>query len=171
MPVWKNGALVEDGWRVAAEGEPVADGGPLIVPLARWRAERASLSTRNAPLGLLLGPGDDWSDVAADLSRFPLIAVAFPKPSDGRGFSIARWLRDRDNYAGEIRAVGKYIVDQMPLMRRVGIDSFAIESPFVLKALQEGVWPEVPFYLQPAERHQEVPEGTRPWARRPAPKH
>jgi phosphoadenosine phosphosulfate reductase len=85
---------------------------------------------------------------------------------DGRGFSIARLLRDRDNYQGEIRAVGEFIVDMMPLMRRVGIDSFDVTSDNVKKALDRGVWPEVPEYYQPLGEAPEVPAGTRPWARR-----
>jgi uncharacterized protein (DUF934 family) len=167
MPLWKNGGFVDDPWQNVADDAPVPDGASAIVSLKRWRDERAALSTRNAPLGLLIAPGSKWDDIVADLSRFPVIAVTIPKYADGRAFSIARLLRDRDRYAGEIRAVGDYIIDQVPLMRRVGIDAFQTNDPILIRALERGEWPEVPHYLQPAlESASEVPAGTRPWGRK-----
>ncbi len=68
---------------------------------------------------------------------------------------------------GEIRAVGAYIIDQVPMMMRVGIDAFLTDDPILVAAFEKGEWPEVPHYLQPAfDRGSEVPAGTRPWARR-----
>ena len=165
--IWKDGAFAEDEWVVVPDSEPVPADRPALVALQRWRDERDALDGRNAPVGLVLKPDSLWDDVVSDLPRFPVIAVSFPKYADGRGFSIARLLRDRDGYEGEIRAVGEYFVDQMPYLRRVGFDAFAISDPHVRKALADGVWPEVPYYLQPIEDGLEVPAGTRPWARRP----
>lgn len=165
--VWKTGGFVEDRWQAVADDAPVPPDVPVVVSLKRWRAERTALEGRNAPLGLQIDPGSDWHDVVADLPRFPLVIVTIPKYADGRAFSIARLLRERDGYRGEIRAVGTYIIDQVPYMMRVGIDSFATADPHVIKAFETGVWPEVPHYLQPAFDHgTEVPAGTRPWARK-----
>jgi uncharacterized protein (DUF934 family) len=169
MPLWKNGGFVEDTWQIVADDAPVSDGAQAIVSLKRWRDERAVLATRNAPLGLVIAPGSKWDDIVPDLPRFPVIAVTIPKYADGRAFSIARLLRERDHYAGEIRAVGNYIIDQVPLMRRVGIDAFETSDPILIKALESGKWPEVAHYLQPAlESASEVPAGTRPWGRKKA---
>lgn len=168
MALWKNGQFVEDDWRVVEDEEPMSESDKAIVSLSRWRIERETLSERNAPLGLLIPPGSDWSDIVADLPRFPVVAVTIPKYADGRASSIARLLRDRDGYDGEIRVIGDYIIDQMPYMRRVGIDAFQVDDPIVLKALERGEWPEVTDYLQPATGEGEVPAGTRPWARRKA---
>jgi len=167
MPLWKNGNFVEDSWRVVEDEEPLPEADQAIVSLARWRAERERLAERNAALGLLIPPGSDWSDIAADLPRFPVIALTVPKFADGRASSIARLLRDRDGYQGEIRVIGDYILDQMPYMRRVGIDAFQVDDPILLKALERGEWPEVTDYLQPTGEG-EVPAGTRPWTRRKA---
>jgi len=165
MPLWKNGTFVDDPWRFVADDAPLPDDEPVFVTLARWRTEREALAARNAPLGLVLPPGSEWSDITADLSRFPVIAVEIPKFGDGRAFSIARLLRERDGYTGEIRAVGTYIIDQVPLMRRVGIDAFEAADPMLVKALEAGEWPEVPHYLQPAIGDVHAPGETRPWAR------
>ena len=167
MPLWKDGRFVEDDWTIVADGEPLPDAGKAIVGLKRWREERAALAERAAPLGLLIEPGSTWTDIAADLGRFPVIAVTIPKYADGRAFSVARLLRERDGYRGEIRAVGAYIIDQVPLMARVGIDAFLTDDPVLLAALSRGAWPEMTHYLQPA-LGAEVPAGTRPWARRRA---
>lgn len=165
--VWKTGGFVDDRWQAVADDAPVLPDVPVIVSLNRWRTDRDVLATRNAPLGLRIEPGSDWLDVVQDLPRFPLVVLTIPKYADGRAFSIARLLRERDGYKGEIRAVGAYIIDQVPFMMRVGIDSFATADPHVITAFETGVWPEVPHYLQPAFDHgTEVPAGTRPWARR-----
>lgn len=166
MALWKNGNFVEDSWRVVEDEEPLSEADNAIVSLARWRAERETLTERNVPLGLLIPPGSDWKDVVPDLPRFPVIAVTIPKFADGRASSIARLLRDRDGYEGEIRVMGDYILDQMPYMRRVGIDAFQVDDPILQRALERGEWPEVTDYLQPASGKREVPAGTRPWARR-----
>jgi len=167
MPLWKNGNFVEDSWRVVEDGDPLADGDRVIVSLNRWRDERQTLMERNAPLGLLIPPGSEWSDIVDDLPRFPVVAVTIPKYADGRASSIARLLRERDSYEGEIRVIGDYVIDQMPFMMRVGIDAFETEDPIIINALENGQWPEVTGYLQPAlDSPREVPAGTRPWARK-----
>jgi len=169
MVLWKDGGFAEDPWRIVEDGVPLGPDEAAIVSLARWRAEGDVLRERSAPLGLLIPPGEDWSDVVPDIHLFEVIAVTIPKYADGRAFSIARLLRQRDGFGGEIRAVGDYIVDQIPLMRRVGIDAFFLTDPIVIHALEKGEWPEVKNYLQPVDDSHEVPAGTRPWARRRTP--
>lgn len=169
MALWKDGAFIADDWAMVADDAEVPTDRPALVTLGRWRSERETLSTRNAPVGVVFPPDAVWDDLVNDLSRFPVVAVSFPKMMDGRGFSIARLLRDRDGYTGEIRAVGDFTIDMMPLMRRVGINAFDVVSEHVKNGLDRGIWPEVPAYYQPVEDELEVPAGTRPWTRKPAP--
>jgi uncharacterized protein (DUF934 family) len=70
---------------------------------------------------------DDARALLPQLGQLALIEIAFPKFRDGRGYSAARILREA-GYAGELRAAGDVLVDQIPLMRRCGFDSFAPES-------------------------------------------
>jgi len=168
MSLWKNGSFVDDAFRRVADDEPVAVGEAVIVSLARFRAERDALVARSAPLGIVIEPGADWSDIVADLPRLAVVAADLPKFADGRAFSIGRLLRDRDGFQGELRAVGAFFLDQIPFLKRVGFDAFSTDDPLVLKGLREGRWPEVTEYLQPVAEQGEVPAGTRPWARRPA---
>jgi uncharacterized protein (DUF934 family) len=71
--------------------------------------------------------GDDARVLLPHLTRIALVEVSFPKFRDGRGYSTARILREA-GYTGELRAQGDVLVDQIPLMRRCGFDSFAPES-------------------------------------------
>ena len=71
--------------------------------------------------------GDDVRALIPHLGQIALIEVSFPKFRDGRGYSSARILREA-GYTGELRAAGDVLVDQIPLMRRCGFDSFAPEA-------------------------------------------
>jgi uncharacterized protein (DUF934 family) len=73
-------------------------------------------------------PGDDARALLPHLSRIKLVEVNFPAYTDGRGYSAARTLREA-GYAGELRAVGDVLVDQLAFMRRCGFDSFAPTHP------------------------------------------
>jgi len=163
-PIWRGGAFHTDAWVKSADGEALADA-PVILSKARWLAEREGLIGRNALLGLQLEPGEALDDIAADLGRFALIALNFPKFADGRAFSLARLLREKHGFAGELRAVGNVLSDQIPYMRRVGFDSFEVTHGLTRRALAEGRIAAVTLHYQPVG----IPEpraGTRPWLRR-----
>jgi uncharacterized protein (DUF934 family) len=72
--------------------------------------------------------GEDARALLPHLERLSLVEVAFNTFRDGRGFSTGRILREA-GYTGELRAAGDVLVDQMPLMRRCGFDSFAPDKP------------------------------------------
>ena len=85
---------------------------------------------------------------------------------DGRGYSAARILREA-GYAGELRAVGDVLVDQIVAMRRCGFDSFhpakALDDEAVERALtryadvyQKSVDGRAPIW---AKRHPENIDG------------
>lgn len=72
--------------------------------------------------------GDDARLLLPHIDRLALVEVSFPKFRDGRGYSAGRILREA-GYVGELRAEGDVLVDQIPLMRRCGFDSFAPAAP------------------------------------------
>ena len=77
---------------------------------------------------LRLEPTDDPASVADKLGHVVRIEVNFPKFGDGRGFSIARLLRDRYGYKGELRAVGHITRDHLFFMESVGFDAFELRE-------------------------------------------
>jgi len=107
----KNGQIVNDEWtilRLSEDQRPEVVDVPnsdVIVPLAVWQAQHATLS-RRANVGVWLGSSERAETLKADLPTLPVIAVEFPKFSDGRGYSIAYNLRGRLGYQGELRAIG-----------------------------------------------------------------
>ena len=103
-------------------------GADLLVPLALWRLRRDDLVHRTGRAGVWLDAGDDVAAIAPDLDRFDVVAVNFPKFSDGRGYSIARLLRERHGYRGELRAIGDIGRDQLAFLERCGFDAFALRD-------------------------------------------
>jgi uncharacterized protein (DUF934 family) len=125
----KNGGLVADGWTLVREAASVADlpGICVIVPLAFWLAAHDDLRARR-DVGVWLAPADDPALLAADAATLPLIAVEFPKFTDGRGYSIGRLLRERFGFGGELRAIGDIQRDQLYYLHQVGFDAFALRD-------------------------------------------
>jgi uncharacterized protein (DUF934 family) len=77
---------------------------------------------------LRLEPTDDPASVADRLGRVARVEVNFPKFGDGRGYSIARLLRERYGYKGELRAVGEVVRDHLYYMESVGFDAFLLRE-------------------------------------------
>lgn len=126
----KNKAIVADDWAVlrlneqeSAENVTVA-AGKVIVPLQAWLQQRDALQQR-AEIGVWLASDERPEDLKNDIGKFSVIAVDFPKFSDGRGYSIAYNLRARLGYTGELRAIGDVLRDQLFYMQRVGFNAFA----------------------------------------------
>ena len=63
-----------------------------------------------------------------DLAGVQRIDLHFPKFSDGRAFSQAVVLRRRLRFAGELRATGDVLVDQVEQMQRSGFDSAVLRE-------------------------------------------
>lgn len=65
--------------------------------------------------------------IAGHLDQLQLIRIAFPSFADGRGFTLARRLRQL-GFAGRLRAHGHVISDQYAMARRSGFDEVEIGS-------------------------------------------
>jgi uncharacterized protein (DUF934 family) len=126
MPLIRATGVVDDPWLFVQDEEPLPEAGAVIVTLARWQANRDQLLARPTPLGLKLKSDQPPSLIAGDIERFDVIALEFPKFTNGRAYSSARLLRERYGFRGELRAVGNVLRDQLALMRRCGFDSYEI---------------------------------------------
>ena len=166
MPVFKGDGFVPDDWRNLVQGDQLPPDGKVILTLPQWQARGGDLQ-RDIPLGLLIEPGQDIGTIAPDLARFALVAVAFPKFTDGRGYSLAHQIRGHFGFAGELRASGEVLFDQLQFLARCGFDSFDIKDTVTIRLLEEGRRPSLGIFYQPG-LGPEIPEETRPWARRAA---
>ncbi len=165
LTLFRDGKFVADPWSEWAEGTAPVLARYVHVPLVEFVANRAAYLASLHPLGLLVGAGDDVMEVASDLGRFSSIAVEFPAFTDGRGYSSARLLAERLGYKGELRAVGDVLADQIPLMRRCGVNAFVVSHAATRKALEKGVPGRIDVFMQPAGGD-EIPVGTRAFVRR-----
>ncbi len=74
----------------------------------------------------MLAPAHKVEQLAPDLARFALVGAEFPGPSEGRGYTQGRLLRERWNFAGELRATGHVRRDQVFFLARCGFNSFEL---------------------------------------------
>lgn len=124
----KNKQLVEDTfteWQ--GEGDLPAANVDVIVSLATLTTH-PQLLERNGKLGVKVTGDTEPNVLLPFLDKLALIAVEFPKFSDGRGYSLARLLRERHHFKGELRAVGDVLRDQLFFLHRVGFDAFVVRE-------------------------------------------
>lgn len=162
--ILRDGELVEDNWTLIEDGradiEPA--GGKVIVTLARWRAERESLLSGHAAVGVLVPNTADIEAVYPEIRDRQLIALQFPAFADGRALSQAVVLRKRLGFRGELRAVGDVIRDLVFWLGRCGFDSIVPRQDQSLEACRAALGELTVAYQAAADEHTPV------WIRRRA---
>jgi uncharacterized protein (DUF934 family) len=135
-----------DRWHLAAgEDGPLPHPSPpdqLLLTREQWHAVRSHWSeqvTAGKRLGLQLSNDADVEALKADLPRLALIALSFPKWTDGRAYTQARLLRARLGFQGEIRATGEVLVDMLPLLQRTGFDAVQLRADQRVDAAQRAL--------------------------------
>jgi uncharacterized protein (DUF934 family) len=71
-----------------------------------------------------------------DLSGVTRIDLQFPAFTDGRAYSQAFLLRRRLEFAGELRATGDVLIDQLVQMKRTGFDVAVLKEGVDANAAQ-----------------------------------
>lgn len=107
---------------VKDNGFAIEDWAQPIYPLDALPA-----NTPNTAYGIDVPSDGEPRDLAEHLDAVALIRVDFPSFADGRGFTIARQLRDM-GYTGRLRARGHVISDQYAMARRSGFDEVEISA-------------------------------------------
>jgi uncharacterized protein (DUF934 family) len=118
----------DDPWVHLADDAPPPEGSDVIVSLKRWQKEREALIKRNGGIGVRLAGSDSPEAIKNDLARLQVVALEFGQFKDGRSYSLARLLRERYRFKGQIRAVGDVLHDQLFFMRRCGVDAFELRA-------------------------------------------
>lgn len=129
--ITKDGSIKQDSWVVVPRPE---DGEslnipehPSLIPADLWLAGKEHFEGRD-DIGVWFDSHDEPEILEGLVNELPLIAVNFPKFADGRGYSIARLLRERFGYEHELRAIGDVLLDQLQFMKRCGFDSYALRE-------------------------------------------
>jgi uncharacterized protein (DUF934 family) len=136
MQIIRNRAIVEDDFVHVPDGGELPENGKPIVTLKQYAAAPDALVARYEALGVRITCDKLPSDIP-ELARLALIAIEFPRFTEGRGYSIARQLRDRHKFAGEIRAVGWVLRDQLYYMSRCGFTAFELQPGKPLESALE----------------------------------
>ena len=127
----KDGAITSDAWVVVprpADGESLdIPDQPALIPADLWLAGKEHFEGRD-DIGVWFDSHDEPELLEGLVNELKLIAVNFPKFSDGRGYSIGRLLRERFGYQNELRAIGDVLLDQLQFMKRCGFDSYALRE-------------------------------------------
>jgi len=130
LRVIKDRAIITDDWQRLPDlpvDQPLPDG-KVIMPYAYWQANRDKLIAGGKNYAISINGDHETAEVAKDIAHFELIALEFPAFTDGRSYSHARLLRERYKFAGELRAVGDVLRDQLFFMYRCGIDSYEVRA-------------------------------------------
>lgn len=129
----KDGKPASDDWIVIdkdAEADieqlsaQIAEGKSLILPLKLW----LEIGREQASCGVWLDSDDSVEALDGHCDKLPVIAINFPGFADGRGYSLARQVRGKLGYQGDLRAIGDVLKDQLFYYQRVGFTSFQIRE-------------------------------------------
>jgi uncharacterized protein (DUF934 family) len=134
----KNGNIVSDDWKTLTLSEKETPQnvrlplGPVMVPLAVWKARRTELIYREYehgwPLGIWLAAEEGPEGLENDIEDFTVIGIEFDRFTDGKGYETARLLRERYNFKGELRAIGDVPRERLSYQHQVGLDAFAVRA-------------------------------------------
>lgn len=114
-----------DTWQRHVDGEAPAD--HRILTLAQWEREGAAWPA-DFQVGLALANTDEPEVLRPVVRRLALVALEFPKWTDGRAYSQAHLLRVRLRFTGEVRAIGDVTVDMAALLHRSGFDAAVLRE-------------------------------------------
>ncbi|WP_304349511.1 DUF934 domain-containing protein [Comamonas testosteroni] len=78
--------------------------------------------------GNLLVLANDVNALEVNLDGITQVDLHFPNFTDGRAFSQAYLLRRRLKFAGDIRATGDVLIDQLVQMERTGFSSAVLRE-------------------------------------------
>lgn len=124
----KNAVVEDDSWIHFNDDESLHGVGPFTLSLARFLSTPDGELAEDRPMGIRLPNTTQPEALEGRLDAVSLITIDFPKFTDGRGYTLARDLRVRLKYTGELRAVGDITRDQLLYLSRCGFDSFCLKA-------------------------------------------
>ena len=130
MPLLDRNGAKDNAWIVSEDG--TSDAEKIIVSFAHVKEALAG-NGRGRRIGVIIANTVKLAELTPYLSEIDLIAIRFPAYGDGRGFSIAKQLRNA-GYQGILRASGPLIADQFAYALACGFDE--IDLPETLAQRQ-----------------------------------
>ena len=122
----KDRIVVDSTWGIS-EGDTLTLGSVnIFIPYADWLAlDENTRELRRDTLGAWLSVDQE----PGDLNNYPdHLAIQFLSFTDGRGYSLARILREENDFSGDLYAVGDVLRDQLRELERCGFNAFVLRS-------------------------------------------
>ncbi len=120
-------SILEDNWTFFEKSDQPIAAGNVIIPASQWLENKDSLAGRT-DIGIWLDSDAEIDLYIKEIASLPLIAINFPAFANGRGYSLARLIKERTEFKGELRAIGDVLLDQLFFMKRCGFDAFLLKE-------------------------------------------
>ncbi|SMF38901.1 Uncharacterized conserved protein, DUF934 family [Alteromonadaceae bacterium Bs31] len=139
----KNGEVIDNQWSLIRDAEELTNtdlsSGYWVLPFDAFSSVKNGSGNNSEKIGVWLSSDANLESLSPYIQQLPLICIDFPAFVDGRGFSIARTLKEHYEYAGELRATGHFIQDQMHYLHRCGIDTFDIPDDWSVDSVLQSL--------------------------------
>jgi len=139
----KNGEWEKNDPWVILRGDAVTETdlsqGAYVIPFEHYEKLTADNALDQAAIGVWVSGESEAAQLQPHLETLPIVCIEFPTFMDGRGFSLARALREHYDYTGELRAIGSFLQDQMFYLTRCGFNAFEIPDEFNLDSVKSSL--------------------------------
>ena len=132
-----NGLTLANEWNDVESWTGTVSSDSIIVPFTDFTAHASVIDTDSlSRLGVRLTVEDDVAEIASYVPSLGLIELVFAQFKDGRPFSTAVKLRREQGFAGDLRASGDFIPDQVLFLIRCGFSSVIVPPQFDVKQVK-----------------------------------
>lgn len=120
-------SILENNWTIITDESGDFTQANIMIPAYYWLENQDVFSGRN-DVSIWFAGDAELSDFKGLLNKVSVIGVNFPAFADGRGYSLARLLTEREGFTGELRAIGDVLIDQLFFMKRCGFNSYLLKD-------------------------------------------
>ncbi len=120
-------SALDNNWTLVEEPNSGLPSGEVLVPAPYWLDNQAALAQRGN-VGIWFAGDADLAEYLELITDVPVIAINFPAFANGRGYSLARLIKERSDFKGELRAMGDVLLDQLFFMKRCGFDTYLLSE-------------------------------------------
>ncbi len=108
-----------------------------LLNLFHWKEKKKEIHEKKIKVALKINSDEELIFGENDLRYIKMIQINFLNFKDGRPFTLAKKLRKKFLYKGEIRASGNILPDQFVFLLRCGFDTVEI------KEMEKDTWLEL----------------------------
>jgi len=132
-----NGITLANEWRDVESWNGEVSSDSIVVSFTDFKVHASVIDTDSlSRLGVRLTVEDDVQEISSYVQSLGLIELVFAQFKDGRPFSTAVKLRREQGFAGDLRASGDFIPDQVLFLIRCGFSSVVVPPQFDVKQVK-----------------------------------